>query len=161
MAEAGRRVAPVTIDLDVVQTLAVTGSDESATAVGRSVVVQIATLLGPDVCGIEVHAAPDRRPTWRWVEWLPHVEPAPGRGRRLMVVDGLTGAALDEVLAELEPDGGVCAVIIATSSAWLPRPGAVAATAGHGVGGSPIARLRIGDGRWTDFDARGRIGRRS
>ena len=152
MAEAGRRVAPVTIDLDVEQTLAVTGSDESATAVGRSVVVQIATMIGPDVCGIEVHASPDRRPIWRWVEWLPHVEPAPGRGRRLLVVDGLTGTALDEVLAELESDSKACAVVIATSSAHLPRPGAVVATERHDLNGSPIGRLRIGDGGWTDFE---------
>ena len=44
----------------MMRTLAVTGSDESAAAVGRSIVVQIATLLGPDVCGIEVHARADR-----------------------------------------------------------------------------------------------------
>ena len=145
---ATTRVLPVTLDLDDVGTIAVIGPDEAAVAVARSFVAQLATLVGPDLLGIETVAGDARSPLWRWCSWLPHSEPTARPRRRLVVADGLARPAIDATLAETAADPGAVAVIVGTATAMLPPVGAVVEVSGRGPG-QPGGRLRIGDGRWV------------
>lgn len=73
-----------------------------STALVRAMILQLATFHAPDDLVLAVAAAPDRRPEWEWVKWLPHAR-HPSRVDRLgpvrLVAD--TVAGLERLLDDL------------------------------------------------------------
>ncbi|QGN46448.1 type VII secretion protein EccCa [Micromonospora sp. WMMD558] len=79
------------------------GSPAAAQALARAMLTQLAVFHAPDELLVAVCAAPERRPAWEWVKWLPHAH-HPTRTDALGPVRLVTSSAvelegrLDEVL---------------------------------------------------------------
>ncbi|MGY1773017.1 FtsK/SpoIIIE domain-containing protein [Blastococcus sp. SYSU D00813] len=121
---------PVTVDLAVPGGLAVVGPRPRALGVARAVLLQACALLPPGDLAVALLTAPDRLADWRWLRWLPHVDPAdvragPGSGAP---ADGPDDA----------PDE-------ASDVAWLEAAVArhVAGRAAGGAGPAPAVRLVV------------------
>jgi S-DNA-T family DNA segregation ATPase FtsK/SpoIIIE len=103
--------APVTLDLRATGVLGVVGADSDVQDVLRWLLVQLATVRGPDDLRLVVMAADDRTDL-AWTRWLPHVDA--GGSAAMPCWLGNTRASrmsrIDELLALLEsrrggPDG--------------------------------------------------------
>lgn len=79
---------PSIVDLDQIGGLGIVGRDELATALARSLLLQLAIALPPEELQICVLARQDRLDVWRWCAWLPHCRTQSGSLRTLLVVDG-------------------------------------------------------------------------
>lgn len=94
-------VAPVTIDLAAVGVLGLVGPRPQLTALGRSLVAQLAASCAPRdlelvlLCGSDAGAWWQ----WQWIRWAPHVIPQDGQDCRALV--GLTAAQTTTRVAEL------------------------------------------------------------
>ncbi len=113
----------VTVDLACTGGLVIEGADELAAAVARSVVLQLASLIGPDLLGIAVVTSSDRSHRWRDVRWLPH-RSTDRRARWLVVADGAAPAALRSSLDQLGTDD---ATVLWVAPPDGPRPAEVGA----------------------------------
>jgi S-DNA-T family DNA segregation ATPase FtsK/SpoIIIE len=91
-----------TLDLAACGVLVIEGADEHAVAVARSMVLQLTTAIGPDHLHLRILAPPDRLAAWSALSWVPHR--SSGRGRRLLVVDGVDPT--DELGYVANPDDG-------------------------------------------------------
>jgi S-DNA-T family DNA segregation ATPase FtsK/SpoIIIE len=107
------RGAPLAVSLAPGSVLGLAGSRPAALATARAVIAQVATLHGPAEVRVAVVCAVADAADWDWVKWLPHVRPAFAGGRLLTVVaDGrVDGAAIDEVLADVEGGAMLVAVV--------------------------------------------------
>jgi DNA segregation ATPase FtsK/SpoIIIE, S-DNA-T family len=63
---------PVGIALRSFSRVSVSGDDETAAAMVRAMIAQIAVFHSPDDMRICVCASPERIARWGWVKWLPH-----------------------------------------------------------------------------------------
>ncbi|WP_409332176.1 FtsK/SpoIIIE domain-containing protein [Trujillonella humicola] len=72
---------PVTADLALTGGLAVCGPRPRALGVVRAVLVQACALVPPGDLAVAVLTTADRLADWRWLRWLPHVDPADVRVR--------------------------------------------------------------------------------
>ncbi len=79
---------PSILDLDEIGGLGIVGRDELATALARSLLLQLAIALPPEELQICVLARQDRLEVWRWCAWLPHCRGQGGSLRTVVVVDG-------------------------------------------------------------------------
>jgi S-DNA-T family DNA segregation ATPase FtsK/SpoIIIE len=135
VADAHRRSSlPAVVDLADAGGLAVVGGGEAALALARSVLVQVAGLVGPDVVSVELRCPAERLRDWEWLAWLPHVG-GPRADRHLVVVDarGDTGATPP-------PTGEAPVLWLADDDAGLPS--GIGAAVGHADG---VGWLRLGD----------------
>lgn len=75
--------APLQIDLSEGQIVGVVGDRHTALGVIRSLIVQIATGMGPSNMTIGVFAEPNKREEWSWTGWLPHtlIHSSPNQSR--------------------------------------------------------------------------------
>ena len=90
--------APVTLDLESVGVLGLVGPRQQLTALGRSLVAQLAASCAPRDLEVVLLCAGDPQP-WQWVRWLPHAIPQDGQDCRALV--GLTPAQATLRIAEL------------------------------------------------------------
>jgi S-DNA-T family DNA segregation ATPase FtsK/SpoIIIE len=86
---------PVAISLRVFAHIYIEGDADAVRSLVRAVIAQVAVFHAPDDVLVAVAAAPDRRPLWEWVKWLPHAlhprkTDAVGQVR-------LVGSSVDEV----------------------------------------------------------------
>ncbi|KLR60537.1 DNA segregation ATPase, FtsK/SpoIIIE family [Actinobacteria bacterium IMCC26207] len=93
---------PSIIDLDQTGGIGIVGRDELATALARSLLLQLAVALPPEELEICVLAQQDRLDIWRWCAWLPHCRVQGGSARTLLVIDGTDD---DLVRAAIEHHG--------------------------------------------------------
>jgi S-DNA-T family DNA segregation ATPase FtsK/SpoIIIE len=94
---------PCTLDLDRSRGLALIGPDEHTTAIARSIVLQLVTLVAPDELALDVQCAASRRPSWSWAAWLPHAQSGAHVPRTLVVADSADDHAVSEALARHGP----------------------------------------------------------
>jgi len=118
---AAGRITPVEADLGRDRVLGIVGDRAAATAVARSVLVQLAVHHGPADLELIAVASHDRGRDWAWTQWLPHAaDPSPG-----------------------EPGGGLSTLRRLIAAGREPagtagRPFGMAAPGGSaGIGGSP------------------------
>ena len=93
---------PSIVDLDQTGGIGIVGRDELATALARSLLLQLAVALPPEELEICVLAQQDRLDIWRWCAWLPHCRVHGGSARTLLVIDGTDD---DLVRAAIENHG--------------------------------------------------------
>jgi S-DNA-T family DNA segregation ATPase FtsK/SpoIIIE len=114
---------PICLDLRQTRVVGVSGSDDIAEAVVRSLVVQAATFVGPSELEITV-LAPGRSAQWAWARWLPHARLAltmPQMRRcleqlharddprmQLVVLDGVNDAAVATEVAAQRTRSVIC-----------------------------------------------------
>lgn len=67
---------PVAVDLAATGGLTVLGPRPRALGVARAVILQACALLPPGELAVALLATPDRLADWRWLRWLPHLDPA-------------------------------------------------------------------------------------
>lgn len=79
---------PVTIDLSKGGGLGLVGGDESLMDLARWILLQLVTLVGPDLLQVIVLTSQHRRDSWSWTSWLPHVNGVSDPAWTLIVVDG-------------------------------------------------------------------------
>ncbi|MHA3704965.1 type VII secretion protein EccCa [Jatrophihabitans sp. YIM 134969] len=66
---------PVGIDIREHSRIEVTGDqEEPVRALARAMVLEAATMHGPDQLLVAVVAAPSALPAWEWAKWLPHTQ---------------------------------------------------------------------------------------
>jgi S-DNA-T family DNA segregation ATPase FtsK/SpoIIIE len=80
------------------------GPEEPARALARALLAQLAVFHAPDDLLIAACVAPERRPAWDWLKWLPHLQHptrVDGLGPVRLVADSAPEleALLDDVLA--------------------------------------------------------------
>ncbi|MDH6110768.1 hypothetical protein P3T36_003137 [Kitasatospora sp. MAP12-15] len=96
---------PVTVDLQAVGSLGLTGPRSRLNGLARALVGQLAALHPPSglslvVLGADEHrAAEERVQDWAWSLWLPHLRPGQGQDCRLLI--GLDPAQAEDRLSEL------------------------------------------------------------
>lgn len=64
---------PVTVPLEQVVAIGITGPRSAALAVGRWLVAQAAVLHGPADLGLHLLTSEERLGRWDWAKWLPHL----------------------------------------------------------------------------------------
>ena len=97
------RDVPVSVVLSAGQVVGVVGDVESAAALGRAILTQLATHHGPADLVLAVAADEPRR--WAWVNWLPHArDPLTARrGATVLATDDRGGADRVAALAGGRP----------------------------------------------------------
>lgn len=121
----------VVIDLVDCAGLVIESADESGAALARSVVLQLATLLGPDELGVTVLAGEGRDGAWHSAAWLPH-RSASSRAVHLVLADGV---GLGELAATLDRLGPERVVVVWLTTPGGPRPSGAGAVLRLGAGG--------------------------
>jgi DNA segregation ATPase FtsK/SpoIIIE-like protein len=120
MVEAAKvlPLAPLTVSAIPGTVLGLAGLRASALASARGLLLQLSTLHGPAEVRVVVVVAQGHDHEWEWVKWLPHVRPTFADSRLLAIVsapDGrIDGAAVDEVLADVDAEAALVAVIDTT-----------------------------------------------
>ncbi|MEV7244194.1 FtsK/SpoIIIE domain-containing protein [Streptomyces sp. NPDC093248] len=98
---------PVVLPLAELGVLGVAGPDESARALGRWAVAQIAVLHSPLDVSLYVLTSKGARESWDWLRWLPHLRPAGGDATVALGMDAETvGARIGELLRLLSERSG-------------------------------------------------------
>ena len=77
--------APVTVPLAERGVLGVAGPGDTARAVGRWLVAQLAALHSPNDLQICLLTDSSGKMSWEWLRWLPHCRPSGGRGGAALV----------------------------------------------------------------------------
>ncbi|MEX0768621.1 MAG: FtsK/SpoIIIE domain-containing protein [Microthrixaceae bacterium] len=110
---------PSLINLDNTAGIGIVGRDELATALARSLVLQLAVALPPQDLQICVLTGQDRLELWRWCAWLPHSRSQNVSQRTLLVIDG---AEEDLVQEAIQRYGATSTRVLwlAASQAGLP-----------------------------------------
>ncbi|GAA1741475.1 type VII secretion protein EccCa [Luedemannella helvata] len=95
---------PLIMALDGFSRVYVRGDRDRVADLARAVLAQVSAFHAPDDVLVAVCAAPERRPAWEWVKWLPHgLHPTKvdAVGELRLVATTLTGleAMLEDVLA--------------------------------------------------------------
>ena len=95
---------PLVMAVDGFSRVHLRGHQERCTSLVRAVVGQVAAFHAPDDVLVAICAAPERRPDWEWVKWLPHAlhpTKTDAVGELRLVSTTLTGleAMLEDVLA--------------------------------------------------------------
>lgn len=67
---------PVPVDLALTGGLAVAGPRSRALGVARAILLQVCALLPPGDVAVALLTTRERLADWRWLRWLPHVDPA-------------------------------------------------------------------------------------
>ncbi|MFY1691714.1 type VII secretion protein EccCa [Plantactinospora sp. WMMB782] len=65
---------PLAVQLRSFSRLVLRGDREPVLGLARALLCQLATFHSPDDVRIAVVLAPERRPDWDWVKWLPHAQ---------------------------------------------------------------------------------------
>lgn len=120
----------VVIDLVDCAGVVIESGDESGAGLARSVVLQLATLLGPDELALTVLVGEGRDAAWRSAAWLPHGDSS-SRPLHLVLADGV---GLGELAATLDRLGREGVVVVWLTTPGGPRPsgaGAVLRIDGH------------------------------
>ncbi len=105
----------VALDLLSARCVAVVGGEIGRTAVGRSMLIEAATLHGPADVDVVVMAASDRLGEWDWAKWLPHIR----IDGRTMIVDDVDELAEFFEQRTAWPAGHVTLLIVDDQSLWL------------------------------------------
>jgi len=110
---------PSLLDLDDTLGIGILGRDELATALARSLLLQLAVALPPQDLQICVLTRQDRLDLWRWCAWLPHCRVPGASQRTLLVIDG---ADEDLVQEAIQHHGAATTKILwlSASKAGLP-----------------------------------------
>ena len=142
----------VVVDLMDCAGLVIESADESGAALARSVVLQLASLLGPDELGVTVLAGEGRDAAWHSATWLPH-RSASSRAVHLVLADGV---GLGELAATLDQLGRDRVVVVWLTTPGGPRPSGAGAVLcivggegggeGGGDGGGATLELTAPDG---------------
>ena len=82
---------PIVLSLPATTAVTVAGDTESARAVARALVCQLAMLHHPDSIGIDAQCDEASRPAWEWLKWLPHQSDYWSAQHRVLIVDGCEG----------------------------------------------------------------------
>ncbi|WP_035793413.1 FtsK/SpoIIIE domain-containing protein [Kitasatospora mediocidica] len=96
---------PVTVDLQAVGSLGLTGPRARLSGLARALVAQLAALHPPSGLSLVVLSADEQRPVeertedWAWSLWLPHLRPGQGQDCRLLI--GLDPTQAEDRLTEL------------------------------------------------------------
>ncbi|WP_418957357.1 FHA domain-containing protein [Streptomyces tritici] len=124
---------PVTVGLREAGSLGLAGPRERLVGLARSVVAQLAALHSPADLELVLIAADrgrpleERRRTWGWLGWLPHLKPAHGQDCRLLLAyDREQAAARTAELTRRLDDGP-----LGPGWASADRPAVAEAAAGH------------------------------
>lgn len=86
---------PTAISLRVFSRVVLRGDRAVTLDLSRAMLCQLATFHAPDDAIVAVVTAPDRRPDWDWVKWLPHAQhprQSDGGGAARLVFDRLAEA---------------------------------------------------------------------
>ena len=120
LLQAARDLPAVPVPVDLRDgAVGIAGPRSAALAVARWLVVQVATLHGPDDVRISVGADAVRADDWEWVTWLPHLsapdDPAPSGIDHVSVVD-----VADASRRVAEPAPGHLLIVISETLDGLP-----------------------------------------
>lgn len=121
---------PVTIDLSHGGGLGLVGGDESASDLARWVVLQLTTLIGPDLLRVVVLTSQHRAEAWRWTAWLPHTNAPSEAPWTVVVVDGADEVVVTRTLRGFDPLRTRCLWLTARRSD-LPRSVAQSVSTGR------------------------------
>ncbi|MGX7672130.1 type VII secretion protein EccCa [Plantactinospora sp. DSM 117369] len=92
---------PLAIQLRSFSRLVLRGDRDPVLGLARALLCQLATFHSPDDVRIAVVIAPERRPDWDWVKWLPHAQDdrvTDGAGATRLVFE--SAAALEEAFRD-------------------------------------------------------------
>ncbi|AFM15862.1 type VII secretion protein EccCa/type VII secretion protein EccCb [Mycolicibacterium chubuense NBB4] len=146
---------PVVVALADTRVVTVGGDPESARALVRAMVCQLAVLHHPDLVGIAAAPAPGE---WDWLKWLPHQGRSGTARHRVLIVDGSevpqSGPGLTLIDIRAEAPGAEVTVsaddeVLTVACDRLSLPDAVACArrvARHRP--DPAARARTGAVDW-------------
>ena len=113
---------PVTTPLRPGAALGIAGDRESALALVRGVLLQIAGFSGPADVRIAVVCDPDRSDAWDWAKWLPHSRDPMGAAGQVLVA--ATQEAHEMVAAAAADAGAATTVFVVDGDALLTSRGA-------------------------------------
>ena len=93
--------APVTVPLTARGVLGVAGPGDTARAVGRWLVAQLAALHSPNDLQVCLLTDSSGKVSWEWMRWLPHCRPTAGRGGAALIGNDAESVAtrIGELLA--------------------------------------------------------------
>ncbi|MFP5352072.1 MAG: FtsK/SpoIIIE domain-containing protein [Actinomycetota bacterium] len=86
---------PLTFDLREARVMGIVGDRPSVEALGRWVLLQLATLHSPEDVSMAVLVDDDGIEAWRWTSWLPHAQRSPVGSER-------AGALVEELVALID-----------------------------------------------------------
>lgn len=143
LAEVFETDLPVTIDMGDGAGLSLVGRHELTAGLARWIVLQLVTVIGPDLLRVVVVSSTDRSTEWDWVPWLPHHGRPSRAAKVLVVVDGAGDHEVARVLDALDGTD-VSFLWLATRRGDVPRLVAQSLEMAPN-GGTALVRVRASD----------------
>ena len=137
---------PLPLTMRSAEAIALAGTGELAVAVGRSILVQVATWYGP--ADVSIAVITTRPEVWSWVRWLPHaraftggVLPADDHEALATGLDAAERAAATAVV--LVDDQAILAARTGPLRRYLDRSGAICLAIGNDIQSAPALCTRV------------------